>query len=1053
MQHLSRYVSGLLFFGILTCLLIPVSAESITFGYQPDPIQFSETENSYILNNSELEIEFFKDTLGYNQYRNARNSSVLIYDARTWVDYLGPGNKWKPADIAQTTSYRQIYRGYEVTRHYEGIQADYDVVYIWVENRPCKHTIYITGKVEDDFQVSESYDGVVGTSKIENKSVYAGDNYNLIISIHDVIKSFGTNSVDVTETTSASGKKFDYTFGSWELDFSDMANGSHQIMVDPSVTFNGSNSWAGTSGPMLEHGDGHLRNEPYITTDLISYYSFEAGTGNTAYDVWGDNDGVITNAVWNTSGKYGGTLYYDGTAYVIIADSVDFDTTNATILVWVNRSDNTQNYYEYFTKVTSTAVRFVGYGDRVANLFKSYIDTVASAISSSSSASTDKYIHIGNRIDGTNQQLIINSTQEATIVKNHDFSDISGQICIGAYNGTADYWYGYIDEVYIYGSNLSDAQILKIMNNYHSNSSYRQIDNAQDAGVNQVHKYVEVLGTDPSANTSLSLWVNGSDDNVTFNGLEQVNASFNAGDNVTIDIAYEYRYAKFIVYSNTTYQPETNIISNITITSALALLPPQNLTNITEQTQICFNWDDYVSADKWNISQRIPSIPYTDVNIILDGVKDAEFTDRAHTWILDSPNPTGTNGNKESISWIRNSTTLSGYADGEDNDALNNDDSFTIMLDMTANNLTTDDRQFILKEGGGVIAKRWGGADWLPQATNAVGVVVGAGVAGSIQYEMQIPISELSSFTNGSTIKLAMAREDSSQNPDVTKYYPKGLINDTDATIWTSINLTAESEYTFLGNTTLSNYTVTGLTAFTWYRHRFSTINGSTESLYVYSNDVTKDSPQYNVSGYILTNSGLPISGASVWSLCSCGCVCEVETSNATGYYEGDCFYNGTYNIYASKDGYDTNYTTVVVNGTNLSNVNVTLSPSEDVRVPLPIFISLTLVVMIISRYSLLYVDTENFTDIIAGAFAFIIWCILGYIAYSGIAINNVISTEYYTSGVLSSSSSEVVQKVYQYEWIARIYILIGIIILLHTIIKSIGMNRKMIEEMEDGYT
>jgi hypothetical protein len=249
-------------------------------------------------------------------------------------------------------------------------------------------------------------------------------------------------------------------------------------------------------------------------------------------------------------------------------------------------------------------------------------------------------------------------------------------------------------------------------------------------------------------------------------------------------------------------------------------------------------------------------------------MKDAEFTDRAHTWVLDSPNPTGSNGNKELISWIRNTTTLSGYADGEDNDALNNDDSFKIMLDMTANNLTTDDRQFILSESGTVTAKRWGGAAWLPQATNAVGVVIGAGVAGDIQYEMQIPISELTNFNNGSTIKLAMAREDTSQNPDVTKYYPKTLINDTDATIWTSINLSAECEYIFLGNTTLSNYTVTGLTPFTWYRHRFSTINGSTESSYVYSNDVTKDSPQYIVSGYILTESGLPIPNADVWSVC-----------------------------------------------------------------------------------------------------------------------------------------------------------------------------------------
>jgi hypothetical protein len=65
-----------------------------------------------------------------------------------------------------------------------------------------------------------------------------------------------------------------------------------------------------------------------------------------------------------------------------------------------------------------------------------------------------------------------------------------------------------------------------------------------------------------------------------------------------------------------------------------------------------------------------------------------------------------------------------------------------------------------------------------------------------------------------------------------------------------------------------------------------------------------------------------------VWSVCDCGCICEVNRSNATGYYQGDCFYNGTYTIYASKTDYDTNSTSIVVNGANQSNVNITLSLS-----------------------------------------------------------------------------------------------------------------------------
>lgn len=369
------------------------------------------------------------------------------------------------------------------------------------------------------------------------------------------------------------------------------------------------------------------------------------------------------------------------------------------------------------------------------------------------------------------------------------------------------------------------------------------------------------------------------------------------------------------------YGSYDNYTMEITI---ITLLPPQNLENITDTDRIHFNWDDDASVAYWDIYQRIHTIPYTDVIIVLDGIKDAEFTDRGCTCVGYAPNPYTPFG-LESITWLRNSTTLSGYADGEDNDGLPGDDLYEFMLDMTANGLTTDDRKFILSESGTVTVEYWAGSAWAnyPAGTLAQGIVIGAGIPGTLQYEMQIPINELTNFSNGNTIRTAMSRIHTGSNPDIYSYYPSALQNDTDSSVWSEMNLTAESEYTHLNNVTDSTYSVMDLTSLTWYRHKFISINGSSESSPLYSNDITHATPFYNVSGYIKDNSGNPIVGADVWG--QNGYVQDTDISNATGYYHGDHFHNGTFDIYANASGYEINYTNIIVNGADLTNVNVTL--------------------------------------------------------------------------------------------------------------------------------
>lgn len=355
--------------------------------------------------------------------------------------------------------------------------------------------------------------------------------------------------------------------------------------------------------------------------------------------------------------------------------------------------------------------------------------------------------------------------------------------------------------------------------------------------------------------------------------------------------------------------------------------PVQNLSSILEQTYINFNWDDYSSADYWNVSELVESIPYSNTSIILDGIKDECYDICAHGFPMKSPNPLS-NTNYELILLFRNSTHLIGYAEGWDDDNLNNDDYFLIGIDGENNNLSNNDRKFILNEGGSTDAKRYDEStqSWLPTSTNSIGVVNGGGVAGQISYEMIVPISEITGFVDNATIKFYMERECSYLNPTVETFYPLNLINSTDATIWKSVILTDGEVYNYIGNTSISEFNSTGLDIFSWYKHQFITINGTDESSPVYSTDITANIQHFTVSGYIKDTLGNIVSGATVWS--TNGHVMEATQSDINGYYEGVNFHTGNYTIYGNKSGYAESYIDIIVTG-NLTNQNVTLTAFE----------------------------------------------------------------------------------------------------------------------------
>ncbi|HEU5412839.1 MAG TPA: right-handed parallel beta-helix repeat-containing protein, partial [Candidatus Angelobacter sp.] len=57
---------------------------------------------------------------------------------------------------------------------------------------------------------------------------------------------------------------------------------------------------------------------PLPASGLVAAYSFNEGTGTVAHDVSGNNNnGSISNATWNTSGRYGSALNFNGTSSLV----------------------------------------------------------------------------------------------------------------------------------------------------------------------------------------------------------------------------------------------------------------------------------------------------------------------------------------------------------------------------------------------------------------------------------------------------------------------------------------------------------------------------------------------------------------------------------------------------------------------------------------------------------------------------------------------------------------------------------------------------------------
>jgi glucose/arabinose dehydrogenase/PKD repeat protein len=200
----------------------------------------------------------------------------------------------------------------------------------------------------------------------------------------------------------------------------------------------------------------------------VAAYAFDEAAGNTLSDASGNgNTGTISGATW-TSGRYSYGLAFNGSsARVNVPDAPSLDLTSAmTLEAWVKPTTVTSswrdvifkgddNYYLMASSSPGGTARPVG-GAIIAGVHREAFGTVA--------ITANTFTHLATTYDGSAVRLFVNGTQVASTTATGSIATSTNPLQIGGDSIYGQYFAGTIDEVRIYNTALTQAQIQADMN-------------------------------------------------------------------------------------------------------------------------------------------------------------------------------------------------------------------------------------------------------------------------------------------------------------------------------------------------------------------------------------------------------------------------------------------------------------------------------------------------------------------------------------------------------------------------------------------------------------
>jgi hypothetical protein len=201
-----------------------------------------------------------------------------------------------------------------------------------------------------------------------------------------------------------------------------------------------------------------------IPPNLVAYYNFNEGAGTVLHDSSGNgSNGTIAGATWSASGKYGGTLVFNGGTGYVIAPNANVGAA-MTLEAWVNPATIEEGVVatENFTGASPGwfGLFDLGYsgpqGDVVTG---SSCCTNAVGRDGNIPLTSNVWTHLALTYDGTAVQLFIDGVQVGSQPQSGVIDTGSQPLHIGGDPHSTWGFTGMIDELRIYNRALSQTEI------------------------------------------------------------------------------------------------------------------------------------------------------------------------------------------------------------------------------------------------------------------------------------------------------------------------------------------------------------------------------------------------------------------------------------------------------------------------------------------------------------------------------------------------------------------------------------------------------------------
>jgi hypothetical protein len=198
------------------------------------------------------------------------------------------------------------------------------------------------------------------------------------------------------------------------------------------------------------------------TGGLVAAYSFNEGAGTTVADATGiGNTGTISGATWNTTGKFGGSLTFNGTSnLVLINSSASLNFSSAmTLEAWVYPTATQSGWRTVVQKQTDAFLLHASSNSPLSPAGGGTFNGTVSFVSNPSAIALNTWTHLAVTYDGATIRLYVNGLLTASQAQTGALETNANAIRIGGNVPYGEYFLGRIDEVRIYNRALSLAEL------------------------------------------------------------------------------------------------------------------------------------------------------------------------------------------------------------------------------------------------------------------------------------------------------------------------------------------------------------------------------------------------------------------------------------------------------------------------------------------------------------------------------------------------------------------------------------------------------------------